>query len=151
MICSNHTRIVESGFYCFNTPRLGSSLIWIMLETLEKWRLTSSSTPYLVHNFALASIWNMFVLCSIISHVWLFATLWTVAHKVSLSMGFPKQEYRVGCLFLFQGIFPTQESDMHFLCLLHCRWILNLLSHWGCLRHVYWSLYFILQRFLLFW
>ena len=27
------------------------------------------------------------------SHVWLFATLWTVAHQVLPSMGFSKQEY----------------------------------------------------------
>ena len=29
------------------------------------------------------------------------------------SMGFPKQEYRVGCHFLLQGIFPTQGSNLH--------------------------------------
>ena len=28
-----------------------------------------------------------------LSYVWLFATLWTVAHQVLLSMGFPRQEY----------------------------------------------------------
>ena len=27
------------------------------------------------------------------SHVWLFATLWTIACQVSLSMGFPRQKY----------------------------------------------------------
>ena len=27
------------------------------------------------------------------SHVWLFATLWTVAHQAPLSMGFFRQEY----------------------------------------------------------
>ena len=27
------------------------------------------------------------------SRVWLFATLWTVAHQPPLSMGFPRQEY----------------------------------------------------------
>ena len=27
------------------------------------------------------------------SHVWLFATLWTVAHQAALSMGFSRQEY----------------------------------------------------------
>ena len=35
------------------------------------------------------------VLCcaSSLSHVWLFATLWTVAHQAPLSMGFSRQEY----------------------------------------------------------
>ena len=32
------------------------------------------------------------------SHVWLFATLWTVAHQASLSMGFSRQEYKSGLL-----------------------------------------------------
>ena len=30
------------------------------------------------------------------SHVWLFATLWTVGHQALLSMGFSRQEYRSG-------------------------------------------------------
>ena len=29
----------------------------------------------------------------VLSHVRLFATLWTVAHQAPLSMGFPRQEY----------------------------------------------------------
>ena len=35
----------------------------------------------------------------------------------------------VGCHFLLQGIFPTQGSNPHFLCLLRCRKILYPLSH----------------------
>ena len=31
----------------------------------------------------------------------------------------------VGCHFLLHGIFPTQGSNPHFLCLLHYRWILH--------------------------
>ena len=27
------------------------------------------------------------------SHVWLFVTLWTIAHQAPLSMGFSRQEY----------------------------------------------------------
>ena len=40
----------------------------------------------------------MFVLCvlSHFSHVRLFATLWTIAHKAPLSMGFSRQEYGSG-------------------------------------------------------
>ena len=30
--------------------------------------------------------------CVIFCHVWLFVTLWTVAHQASLSMGFHRQE-----------------------------------------------------------
>ena len=53
--------------------------------------------------------------------VQLFATPWTVAHQVPLSMGFSRQEYWSGCHALLQGIFPTQGSTRG---LLHCRWIL---------------------------
>ena len=37
----------------------------------------------------------------------------------------------VGCHFLLQGIFLTEGSNLHFLCLLHCRQILYPLSHQG--------------------
>ena len=33
------------------------------------------------------------------SHVQFFATLWTVTHQASLSMGFPRQEYWSGLPF----------------------------------------------------
>ena len=44
-------------------------------------------------------------LLSRFSHVWLFVTLWTVAHQALLSMGFSKQEYWRS---LLQGIFSIQ-------------------------------------------
>ena len=34
--------------------------------------------------------------CSRLSHIWLFATLWTVAHQAPLSMAFSRQEYWSG-------------------------------------------------------
>ena len=37
----------------------------------------------------------------------------------------------VGCQFLLQGIFPTQESKLYFLRLLYCRWILY---HWAIME-----------------
>ena len=44
----------------------------------------------------------------------------------------PGQNTGMCSLYLLQGIFPTQGSN---LCLLHCRWILCLLSHWGILAY----------------
>ena len=44
---------------------------------------------------------------------------------------FPGKDTGVGCHFLLQEIFLTQESNLHLLCLLHCRWTLYLLSHQG--------------------
>ena len=42
----------------------------------------------------------------LLSHVQLFATLWTVAHQASLSMEFSRQEYWSGLPFPFQGDLP---------------------------------------------
>ena len=66
-----------------------------------------------------------------LSSVWLFATPWTVAYQASGSMEFSRQEYwGVGCHFLLQGIFPTQELNLG---LPYCRQTLYHLSHQG--RH----------------
>ena len=53
------------------------------------------------------------------SSVWLFATLWNVARQAPLSMGFSWREYWSGCHALLQGIFLTQWSNPHLLCILH--------------------------------
>ena len=45
--------------------------------------------------------------------------------------GFFKQEYWSWLHFLLQGTFPTEGSNPSLLCLLHCRWSLYPLSHWG--------------------
>ena len=50
------------------------------------------------------------------SHVWLFATLWTC--QVPVSVRFSRKEYGVGCHFLLQRVFPTQELDLHLFRLL---------------------------------
>ena len=47
--------------------------------------------------------------------------------------GFLGKNPGVVCHFPLQEIFPTHGSRPHLLCLLHCRWILYLLSHWGSL------------------
>ena len=39
----------------------------------------------------------------LLSHVWLFATPWTVAHQAPLSMRFSRQEYWSGLPFSFPG------------------------------------------------
>ena len=61
-----------------------------------------------------------------LSRVPLFGTLQTVARQAPLSMDFSRQEYWSGCHALLEGIFPTQELSPG---LLHCRWILDCLSH----------------------
>ena len=58
-------------------------------------------------------------MCSVVSDSLQLHGLY-VAHQAPLSMGFSRQEYwRVGCHLLLQGTFPTQESNLHLLPLLH--------------------------------
>ena len=61
---------------------------------------------------------------SVLSHVRPFVTLWTGARQAPPPWDSPGKNTGVGCCFLLQGIFPTQESNLRLLRLLHCRWIL---------------------------
>ena len=47
-----------------------------------------------------------------------FATLWTVACQGPLSVDSPGKNIDMGCHTLLQGIFPSQGSYLHLLCLL---------------------------------
>ena len=55
---------------------------------------------------------------------------------------------------LLQGIFPTQGSDLHLLCHLHCRQVLYLLNHlgsrfpWGTLTNAGDGRFYISYKFL---
>ena len=46
-----------------------------------------------------------------LSHAQLFATPWTVAYQVSLSMGFSRQEYWSGLPFPFPGDLPDSGIE----------------------------------------
>lgn len=46
--------------------------------------------------------------------------------QASLSVVFPRQNTGMGCRFLLQGVFPTQRSNHHLLCILH--WHVETLS-----------------------
>ena len=83
----------------------------------------------------------------LLSHVRLFATLWTLAYQAPPSMGFSKQEYWSGLHFLLQEIFPTQGSNLR---LLHSRQMFNSsityyftyfkhfqsVRQWGCISYL---------------
>ena len=51
------------------------------------------------------SCYSLICVCvlSPVGHVWLFETLWTVAHQAPLSMGFSRQEYWSGLPCLSPG------------------------------------------------
>ena len=55
------------------------------------------------------------------SHVQLFATPWTEARQVPLSMDSPGKNPGMGCHALLQGIFRTQESNLGPLSLRNCQ------------------------------
>ena len=61
-------------------------------------------------------------------------TPWTVARQTSLSMDSPEKNIGVGCHFLLQGVFSTQDSNLG---LLHCR---QILYWWTMKRKGKWSL-----------
>ena len=57
---------------------------------------------------------------SCFSHVQLFETLWTLACQTLLCpLDSPGKNTGVGCHALLLGIFATQGSSPHLLCLLH--------------------------------
>ena len=59
---------------------------------------------------------------------------WTVQHaKLLCPWDFPGKNIEVGCHFLLQGIFLTQGSNLHLLCLLHWQADSLPLSHLGSL------------------
>ena len=62
----------------------------------------------------------------LLSHVQLFATLWTVAARLLCPWNSPGKNTEVGCHSLLQDIFPTQGLNLG---LVHCRLIHYHLSH----------------------
>ena len=87
-----------------------------------------------------------FVNCAcgkLLSHVRLFATLWTVAHQAPLSMRVSRQEYWSGLPCTPPGDFPTPGSNPG---LLHCWEILYRLSHHGSPRILEWVAYPFARR-----
>ena len=75
---------------------------------------------------------------SCFSHVWLFATLWTVARQAPLFMGFSRQEYWSGLPFPPPGNLLNQESNPYLLHLLH--WQVGSLPLAPAGKPQYWNL-----------
>ena len=73
------------------------------------WGLTSCWTP----GAGCMCVLTCFIL------IWLFETLWTIAHQATLSMGFSRQVYWSGLSCPPPRIFLTQGLNPCLLCLLH--------------------------------
>ena len=71
---------------------------------------------------------HAFLCAQSLSRVQLFTTLCTA--RLLCPWDFSGKNTGVGCHFLLHGTFLTQGLNLC-LCLLHCRQILYLLSHWG--------------------
>ena len=87
-------------------------------------------------HYHLSYQWTLLLKCvcvcaCVLSHAQLFATHGLQPARLLCPCDFPVKNTGLGCHFLLQGIFPTQGSNPHLLCLLPCRQILYLLSHQG--------------------
>ena len=65
-----------------------------------------------------------------LSHSWLFATPWTVAHQAPVVMGFPRQESLSGLPFPFLGNLSNQASNPVFCISCIARQILYHCATW---------------------
>ena len=72
--------------------------------SIHWWKL-GIKVPAIILLLSISPLWpiNTCFICLVkvksLSHVWLFATLWTVAYQASPSMGFSRQEYWNGLPF----------------------------------------------------
>ena len=76
------------------------------------WLFTSKTILHLLNYkyfycWEKSSIFHCVCVLSQFSHVWLFVTPWTVAHRASLSMGLSRQEYWSGFPFPSPGDRPN--------------------------------------------
>ena len=76
---------------------LGCLRFFLFPEVILYWTSPNmfSNILFSLHVFVIFSFLLMCML-SHFSHVWLFATLWTIAHQAPLSMVFSRQEYWSG-------------------------------------------------------
>ena len=74
-----------------------------------------------MHMYEILKNGIIFLACLVAQSHRIFATLWTIACQASHLQNFSGKHTGVGCHFLLQRIFPTQGSNPHLLCLLHCQ------------------------------
>ena len=89
-------------FWCLFIPLVcGRSLRCTIYFTTCCGFISSLPTPLL----------NVYMNAQLLSHVWLFATLWTVAYQAPLPLGFPRQEYWSGLPFPPPGDLPDPGME----------------------------------------
>ena len=106
-----------------------TALAWRIPGVGEPGGLLSMGSHRVGHDWSdLAAVAAGYTVYTVLSHVQLCMTPGTVAHRAPLSMWIPQARILewVACHSLLQGIFPSQGWNPS---LLHCRWMLYLLSH----------------------
>ena len=99
-----------------------------MLSFSPKWAKCSFS--YLLHENLLCWMWQEFwgeatvsvcvcvcVCVCALSHLWLFETLWTIAHQLHMSMEFSRQEYWSRLSFSSPGDLPDLGMEPSVSCI----------------------------------
>ena len=113
-------RILEWVVFPFSRgssqPRNQTGLSYIAGRFFTNWAIREAYLKYK----------KMKVKVKLLSHVWLFATPWTVALKASLSMGFPRQENQSELPFPSPGESSQPRDAIHVCCIGRRN-----LYHWG--------------------
>ena len=116
---SFYTGRLHGGFLLSLTSRKGSGTSLIMsfpfVPSLQMWCILKEPKKTINH---IKFCYTAYMLGRF-SCVWLFVTLWTVAHQAPLSMESSRQEYWSGLPCLPPEIFLTQGLNLHLWCLLH--------------------------------
>ena len=105
---------------------------WYKANTKEKrhnkyWQGNSHSFSFSLTSFICSLSWapRCFAVLSRFSHVWLFATLWMVAHRAPLSMGFSRHEHWSALPCPPPGDLPDPRDRTCVSCISYIgRWIL---------------------------
>ena len=116
VIWTIYAHIPENSVFLYRTVKYTVLIFKELSDILVLSRLQRTVLTYCICSAVLCCHVYMY---TYFSHVWLFATLWTVATSSSVHEDFPGKNTGVGCHALLQGIFPTQGSNLHLLCLVH--------------------------------
>ena len=107
-IPSSHPKLLSNSLKIPPTSTNPSAGIWLIVKGrggrvkfMERWGNGGKD----LHIYGSASVLSRF------SHVWVFTTLWTVAHQAPLSMEFSRQEYWSGLPRPSPGDLPNPGTE----------------------------------------
>ena len=105
----NYQEVLSSAAFWGDTKSNWKSIQFYLRSIAGSFSVIS----LLWHRFSLGSYHSLHTcMLSCFSHVWFFATLWTVAHQAPLSMGVSKQEYWSGLPFPLPGDLPSPGTEL---------------------------------------